>query len=108
MVLSIYRKSRPDYEDNRFRLNGNDHDTWSNQVEGGDYAQVTLTVETITLGNIVFNNAKNYYYDVVQRIDEGYNIILAPGIGFIEEYNGASGLDQELKSARIDGQVFNF
>jgi hypothetical protein len=45
---------------------------------------------------------------VVQRIDEEYNIILAPGIGFIEEYNGASGLYQELKSARIDGQVYNF
>src|SRR6185369_5376389 len=38
----IYRKSSPGFEDNRFRLNGNDHDTWSYPVETGDEAQVTL------------------------------------------------------------------
>jgi len=104
----IYRKSSPNYEDNRFRLNGNDHDTWSYPVEAGDQAQVTLTVESVTLGNVTLTNCKSHYYNVIQWADEENTITLAPGIGFVKEYSNAWGLGQELKSAMIDGQVFNF
>ena len=104
----IYRKSNPNFEDNRFRLNGNDHDTWSYPVERNDQAQITLTVESITLGNIEITRCKSYYYNVIQWADEEYTITLAPGIGFVKEYSNAWGLGQELKSAKVDGQVFNF
>jgi hypothetical protein len=104
----IYRKSNPNFEDNRFRLNGDDHDTWSYPVEGSEQAHITLTVESVTLDNIELNKCKSYFYDVTQWADEEYTIILAPGIGFVKEYSNAWGLGQILKSARIDGQVFNF
>jgi hypothetical protein len=104
----IYRKSSPDYEDNRFRLDGNANDTWSYPVEGGDQAQVTLTVGTITVGNVAFTNSKSYYYDVTPWVDEENTITLAPGIGFVKEYSNSGWLDQTIKSAKINGRVYNF
>jgi hypothetical protein len=103
----IYRKARPDFEDNLFRLNGNDHDTWSFPVEGGDHAQITLGVGSVTLGHVTLTNCKGYQYDVPNWADEEYSVTLAPGIGFVREY-GAWGFGQILTSAKIDGQVFNF
>jgi len=104
----IYRKSNPNFEDNRFRLNGDDHDTWSFPVEGNDDAHITLTVGSVTLGNVELTKCKSYFYDVIQWADEEYTITLAPGIGFVKEYSNAWGLGQVLTSAKINGQVFSF
>lgn len=104
----IYRKSSPRFEDNRFRLNGNNHDTWSYPVESGDEAHVTLTMESVTLGNVTLANCKSHFFDVVRWADEENTITLAPGVGFVKEYSNAWGIGQELKSAKIGDRVFNF
>ncbi len=104
----VYRKSRPNFESNPFRLNGNDHDTWSYPMEGNDEAQMLLIVEPITVGNINLSPCKSYFYNVVRMADEEYTITLAPGIGFVKEYSNAWGFGQILTSAKINGQVYKF
>jgi hypothetical protein len=60
------------------------------------------------VGRYLVTECKSYYYDEIQSADEENTITLAPGIGFVKEYANAWGAGQILKSAKINGQVFNF
>ncbi|HEV8513428.1 MAG TPA: hypothetical protein VGQ59_09125 [Cyclobacteriaceae bacterium] len=104
----IYQKAHPNYEDNLFRLNGNDQDSWSYTIERNNEVQIKLTVESVTLGNTEITKCKSYFYNAIQWEDEEYTTTLAPGIGFVKDCGFFSGVCQELKSARINGHVYNF
>jgi len=103
-----YRKSQPDFEENPFRLNGTNHDTWTFPMQGKDQTQMTLTFGSLWLGNVEIADCKSYFFNVPKIADEEYTITLAPGIGFVKEYSDAWGVGQVLQSARINGQVFKF
>lgn len=103
----ILRKTKNN-EENRFRLQGQDGDTWSYPVDDNDEAFISLSVSTLNIGNKNLKNCKAYFYNVEGWADEEYTITLAKGIGFVKEYSDAWGQGSILKSATINGQVINF
>ena len=104
----IYRKNSDGPEDNRFRLNAKDGDTWSYSKGSDGVANITVSVSSLTLNGKEIGNCKSYYFDMQNWADEENTIVLGPGIGFVKEYSDAWGLGYTLKSARINGQDFNF
>jgi len=104
----VFRKNQSGLEDNRFRLNGNDGDTWSYQRGDDGKVTISLSVSTLTINNKEIKNCKGYYLDVERWADEENTVTLAPGIGFVKEYSDAWGMGWVVESARINGQNFNF
>ena len=103
----VYKKSI-DIEENRYRLNAKDGDTWSYDFVDQYVADMTLRETSKHVGKIEFTNCKDYSFNIVQWADEEYTYALAPGIGFLREFSDAWGGGLELKSARIDGQEIEF
>lgn len=101
----VYKYRKNIFEENRFRLNATEGETWSYQVPVDDIAHITVRETTVTISKRKFRNCKEYYYDVEQWADEEYSITLAPGIGFVKEYSPAWGLGQVLHAAKINGRV---
>jgi len=96
------------YEENRFRLNATDGDTWSYLIDDNDTAVISLTVSPLTIGSKELKDCKKYFYNVENWADEEYTITLAKGIGFVKEHSDAWGQGSILKSATINGQEINF
>ena len=103
----VYKKST-DIEENRYRLNGKDGDTWSYDFVDDYIANMRLSELSKNVGNVEVVHCKDYSFDVQQWADEEYTYTLAPGIGFLREFSDAWGAGQELKSARINGQMVEF
>jgi hypothetical protein len=103
----VYKKSI-DIEENRYRLNAKDGDTWSYDFVDQYVADMTLSEASKQIGNNEVANCKDYSFNIEQWADEEYTYTLAPGIGFLREFSDAWGGGQELKSARINGQEIEF
>ncbi|HMG89411.1 MAG TPA: hypothetical protein VK589_05110 [Chryseolinea sp.] len=103
----VYRKSI-ELEENRYRLNGKDGDTWSYDFVDQYIADMTLREASKQIGKIEVANCKDYSFNIEQWADEEYTYTLAPGVGFLKEFSDAWGGGQELKSARINGQEIEF
>jgi hypothetical protein len=69
---------------------------------------MTLSELSKNVGNREVERCKDYSFNVHQWADEEYTYTLAPGIGFLREFSDAWGAGQELKSARINGQLIEF
>lgn len=95
-------------EENRYRLNGNDGDQWSYDFVDNYVANMSLSELSKSIGKVEVQHCKDYSFDIQQWADEEYTYTLAPGIGFLKEFSDAWGAGQELKKARIDGQVIEF
>jgi len=104
----IHRYYQGNFEDNRFRLNASNGDSWTYPIDNNSIATIRTTAESLVLGDTEVKNCKGYYFDVAKWADEEYTIILAPEIGFAKEYSNAWGLGQVLKSAKIHGEIHNF
>ena len=65
----VYRKSLG-FEENRYRLNGKDGDTWSYDFIDQYIADMTLREVTRNIGKVYFDNCKDYSFDVEQWADE--------------------------------------
>jgi len=102
-----FRRKNNNAEENRFRLNAIDGDTWTYPIENSETMAVTLSIVNVELRNKNLRNCKVYYYDVTQWIDEEHTTILAKGIGFVKEY-AAWGTGQVLESATINGREYDF
>ena len=102
-----FKRKKSVAEENRFRLNGMNGDTWTYPIENNETLAITLSVVNVELGNKSLRNCKSYYYDVSQWIDEEHTTILAKGIGFVKEY-AAWGTGQVLESATINGREYDF
>lgn len=94
-------------EENRFRLNARDGETWSYPIDDDTQATISLTVSTLRLGSNELKDCKQYSFDVENWADEENTISLAKGIGFVKEYSYAWGNGYILKSAIINGQEIN-
>lgn len=103
----VYRKSI-NLEENRYRLNGKDGDTWSYDFVNQSVADMTLKEVAKKVGKVEVANCKDYSFDVQKWADEEYTYTLAPGVGFLKEFSDAWGGGQELKSARINGRKFEY
>ena len=103
----VYKKSHG-IEEKRYKLNGNDGDTWSYPFVNNYIADMRLSERAKTIGNHEVLNCKDYLFDVAQWADEEYTYTLAPGVGFIREFSDAWGMGQELNRARINGHVIEF
>jgi hypothetical protein len=103
----VYRKSI-DLEENRYRLNGKDGDTWSYDFIDQYIADMTLREVERHVGKVDVEDCKDYSFNIEQWADEEYTYTLAPGVGFLKEFSDAWGGGQELKSARIDGRKIEF
>jgi hypothetical protein len=104
----IHRYFQGNFEDNRFRLNANNGDSWTFPVDSNSIATIKTTAESLILGNTEIKDCKSYFFNVLNWADEEYTITLAPGIGFAKEYSNAWGFGQILKSAKIHGEIHNF
>ena len=102
------RRKYNQVEENKFRLNAKNGDTWMYPVENNDLAAIKLFVVDVELRTKDLQNCKAYFYDVAQWADEEYTITLAKGLGFVKEYSNAWGMGQVLESVTINGQKFNF
>jgi hypothetical protein len=94
-------------EENIFRLNAVDGDTWTYPTENRETVVITVSLVDLELSNKNLRNCKAYYYDVNQWIDEENTTMLAQGIGFVKEY-ADWGTGHVLESATINGREFNF
>ena len=103
----VYRKSTG-IEENRYRLNGKNGDTWSYPFVDNYVADMTLSERDKTIGNREVRDCKDYSFDVEQWADEEYTYTLAPGVGFLKEFSDAWGAGQVLKRAKINGQLIEF
>ena len=103
----VYRKGF-DFEENRYRLDGKDGDSWSYDYVDQYVADMTLAEVSKKIGNIDVEHCKDFSFNVVQWADEEYTYTLAPGVGFLREFSDAWGGGQELKSARINGHEIEF
>lgn len=103
----VYNKNT-ELEENRFRLNSNDGDSWAYSNKE-DY-EVTITVRELTKDIDVAQiaNCKDYSLDVEEWVDEEYTYTLAPGIGFLKEFSDGWGAGQVLKSAMVNGKEIKF
>lgn len=103
----VYRKSIG-LEENRYRLNAKDGDTWTYDFIDNYIATMRLSELSKKIGDAEVEHSKDYSFDVEQWADEEYTYTLAPGIGFLKEFSDAWGGGQELKSARINGRYIEF
>lgn len=103
----VYKKSTG-IEENRYRLNANDGETWSYDFVDDYIANMRLSELSRNVGNVEVEHCKDYSFDVQQWADEEYTYTLAPGIGFLREFSDAWGAGQELTSARINGKLIEF
>jgi hypothetical protein len=102
------RRKRDDLEENKFRLNGRDGETWTYKYVNNAEVSIELSEVSLELGTETLRNCKAYFYDVDQMADEEYTYTLARGIGFVKEYSNGWGSGSLLKSAQIDGRIINF
>ena len=102
------RRKYNDTEENKFRLNAEDGDTWTYPIENNDLVAITLSVVDVELKIKRLQNCKAYFRDVSPWVDEEYTITLAKGLGFVKEYSNAWGMGSDLESATINGRKFNF
>ena len=103
----VYKKSTG-IEENRYRLNGKDGDTWSYDFVDDYVANMRLSELSKEVHNVEVQHCKDFSFDVVQWADEEYTYTLAPGVGFLKEFSDAWGGGQELKKARINGELIEF
>jgi hypothetical protein len=103
----VYKKNRG-IEENRYRLNGKDGDTWEFDFIDNFIATMKLSELSKDVGNVNVENCKDYFFDVELWADEESTFTLAPHVGFLKEFSDAWGVGQELKSARINGKHIEF
>jgi hypothetical protein len=103
----VYRKGF-EFEENRYRLDGKDGDSWSYDYVDQYVADMTLAEVSKKIGNFDVEHCKDFSFNVEQWADEEYTYTLAPGVGFLREFSDAWGGGQELKSARINGHEIEF
>lgn len=103
----VYRKNIG-IEENRYRLNAKDGDTWSYPFVDDYVADIRLSERSKTVGKTEVDHCKDYSFDVQQWADEEYTYTLAPGVGFLKEFSDSWGAGQELKRAKVNGRLFEF
>lgn len=102
------RRKNSSNEENNFRLNAQDGDTWTYSAENDFIVAITLSVVNLHIGKKNLGNCKAYFYNAERWADEEHTITLAKGVGFVKEYSNAWGIGHTLKSATINGRQFNF
>jgi len=102
------RRPNSTWEDNYFRLKGDDGDSWTYAIDDHDKVTITLSNVDVEIDNTTIKACKAYYYNVDNWADEEYTRTLAKGIGFVKEYSNAWGMGEILKSARINGTKIEF
>ena len=103
----FFRQKNSLAEQNIFRLNAGDGDTWSYPIENSETVVITVSLIDLELSNKNLRNCKAYYFDVDKWVDEEHTTTLAQGIGFVKEY-AVWGTGHVLESATINGREFNF
>jgi hypothetical protein len=95
-------------EENLFRLNNDDGDSWSyKEPDYNDDVLIQLSEVTIHLENTSLQQCKSFYYDVFQWADEEHTTTFAKNVGFVKTL-GAWDMGSELASAIINGKKLNF
>ena len=70
----VYRKNIG-MEENRYRLNGKDGDTWSYDYVNQYIADMTLREAAKHVGKVEVSNCKDYSFNVEQWADEEYTLL---------------------------------
>lgn len=108
----VYSRTKTTNEILKFDLNANVGDTWTYKSDKSNYTwNVTLTSksEAVELNSYTFHNCYRFYFDVPQLADEELIILLAPGVGFVEEvYLGGTSDRKILKQVKISGIEIQF
>jgi hypothetical protein len=104
----VYFRKGNNEEENVFRLNGADGDSWNYELKNDYKVSINLKITTLQLDGKDLTDCKGYYYDVNMIADEENTTTLAKEIGFVKLYSDAWGSGSILKSAIINGHQLNF
>jgi hypothetical protein len=107
----VYQRTKATAEILRFDLGADEGETWTYPDKDAHYvwnAVLSSKNETVIVGGRSFENCYRFSFDIPQMADDEHLVLLAPGIGFIEEYYSGGSGQTLLTEATIDGVEIHF
>jgi hypothetical protein len=83
--------------------------TWTYKDNGDSEWTVTNVADykNVLVHGFLLDSCRQFDYDIKQAVDDENTVILAPGLGRLISYSYAWGFGDTLKSAVIDGKLYN-